>query len=99
MSASVGREYVLTLSCPDKPKIVYAMARFLVQHSAHIPVSQQYGETPDGRFFMRVHFSVPPRGVRLPRVSNWLSTSETSGTAQCPIGQGISLVGKEAAHE
>ena len=65
MSASVGREYVLTLSCLDKPKIVDAVSRFLVQHSAHIPVSQQYGKTPDGRFFMRVHFSVPPRGVRL----------------------------------
>ena len=65
MSASVGREYVLTLSCPDKPKIVYAVPGFLVQHSAHIPVSQQYGETRDGRFFVRVHFSVPPRGVRL----------------------------------
>jgi len=99
VSASVGREYVLTLSCPDKPKIVYAVSRFLVQHSAHIPVSQQYGETPDGRFFMRVHFSCR-RGVSgLPRVSNRLSSSEPSGTAQCPIGQGISLVGKEAAHE
>jgi len=62
MSAAPGREYVLTLSCPDKPGIVYAVSSFLVQHSANILASQQYGESPDGRFFMRVHFSVPPPG-------------------------------------
>jgi formyltetrahydrofolate deformylase len=64
MSVSPGREYVLTLSCPDKPGIVYAVSSFLVQHSANILASQQYGqpetERPDGRFFMRVHFRVPP---------------------------------------
>jgi formyltetrahydrofolate deformylase len=65
MNASVRREYVLTLSCPDKPGIVYAVSSFLVQHSANILASQQYGESPDGRFFMRVHFSVPPPGQPL----------------------------------
>jgi formyltetrahydrofolate deformylase len=62
MSADAGREYVLTLSCPDKPGIVYAVSSFLVQHSANILASQQYGESPDGRFFMRVHFCLPPPG-------------------------------------
>ena len=65
MSTGAGREYVLTLSCPDKPGIVYAVASFLVQHSGNILASQQYGESPDGRFFMRVHFSVPPPGIGL----------------------------------
>ena len=65
MSVGPGREYVLTLSCPDKPGIVYAVASFLVQHSGNILASQQYGESPDGRFFMRVHFSVPPPGLGL----------------------------------
>jgi formyltetrahydrofolate deformylase len=65
MSATRGQEYVLTLSCPDKPGIVYAVASFLVQHSGNILASQQYGESPDGRFFMRVHFSVPPPGLPL----------------------------------
>ena len=63
MGAEAGREYVLTLSCPDKPGIVYAVSSFLVQHSANILDSQQYGESPDGRFFMRVHFSVPARSA------------------------------------
>jgi formyltetrahydrofolate deformylase len=62
MDVTQGREYVLTLSCPDKPGIVYAVSSFLVQHSANILASQQYGESPDGRFFMRVHFRVPPAG-------------------------------------
>ena len=65
MSAAQGREYVLTLSCPDKPGIVYAVASFLVQHSGNILASQQYGESPDGRFFMRVHFTVPAPGLPL----------------------------------
>jgi formyltetrahydrofolate hydrolase len=65
MSTAPGREYVLTLSCPDKPGIVYAVSSFLVQRSANILASQQYGESPDGRFFMRVHFSVPPPGQPL----------------------------------
>jgi len=65
MGAEPGREFVLTLSCPDKPGIVYAVASFLVQHSGNILASQQYGESPDGRFFMRVHFTVPPPGLPL----------------------------------
>ena len=70
MGTMPGREYVLTLSCPDKPGIVYAVSSFLVQHSANILASQQYGqpeaiEGPDGRFFMRVHFAVPPGGAEL----------------------------------
>ena len=65
ISAAPGREYVLTLSCPDKPGIVYAVSSFLVQHSANILASQQYGESPDGRFFMRVHFQAPPGGAEL----------------------------------
>jgi formyltetrahydrofolate deformylase len=65
MDAAPGREYVLTLSCPDKPGIVYAVASFLVQHSGNILASQQYGESPDGRFFMRVHFTIPAPGLPL----------------------------------
>src|SRR5260370_41513033 len=58
--SAAGLEYILTLSCPDKPGIVYAVSSFLVQHSANIIESQQYGDADEGRFFMRVHFSVPP---------------------------------------
>jgi formyltetrahydrofolate deformylase len=76
MSADRGREYVLTLSCPDKPGIVYAVSSFLVQQSANILASQQYGESPDGRFFMRVHFCLPPPGrplAELERGFSWVA--------------------------
>ncbi|MBV9445211.1 MAG: formyltetrahydrofolate deformylase [Streptosporangiaceae bacterium] len=55
----MSERYVLTLSCPDRPGIVYAVSSFLVQHSGNILSSQQYGEPPDGRFFMRVEFTIP----------------------------------------
>jgi formyltetrahydrofolate deformylase len=60
VSAGWGQEYVLTLSCPDKPGIMHEVTSYLVQHSANVLASQQYGEALDGRFFMRVHFGVPP---------------------------------------
>src|ERR1700749_641814 len=61
-SESTGPEFILTLSCPDKPGIVYAVSSFLVQHSGNIISSQQYGEPDGGLFFMRVNFSVPLPG-------------------------------------
>ena len=68
--------YVLTLSCPDRPGIVYAVSSFLVQHSGNILSSQQYGE-PDGRFFMRVQFAVPPGRdtAELYRGFSWVAES------------------------
>ncbi len=78
MSASErnGLEFILTLSCPDKPGIVYAVSSFLVQHSGNIIASQQYGSLDDGRFFMRVHFSVPQPGrtaAELERDFSWVA--------------------------
>jgi formyltetrahydrofolate deformylase len=77
-SQADGLEFVLTLSCPDKPGIVYAVSSFLVQHSANIIDSQQYGEADGGLFFMRVHFSVPPPGrptAELERDFTWVAES------------------------
>jgi formyltetrahydrofolate deformylase len=53
-----GREFVLTVSCPDRPGLVYAVSSFLVQHSANIVQSQQFGDRTNDRFFMRVHFEM-----------------------------------------
>jgi formyltetrahydrofolate deformylase len=54
-----GREFVLTLSCPDRPGIVYAVSSFLVQHRCNIVQSQQFEERASGTFFMRVQFDAP----------------------------------------
>jgi formyltetrahydrofolate deformylase len=48
--------FILTLSCPDAPGIVYAVAKFLVEHDCTIVSSQQFGDPLVGTFFMRVQF-------------------------------------------
>ncbi len=50
-------EFILTLSCQDRPGVVYAVSSFLVQHHCTIISSQQYGDQETGLFFMRVRFS------------------------------------------
>jgi formyltetrahydrofolate deformylase len=54
--SDADRQFVLTLSCPDRPGIVYAVSSFLVQHRGNIVQSQQFEERASGRFFMRVQF-------------------------------------------
>lgn len=51
--------YVLTLSCPDRPGIVAAVATFLFERGGNILEAQQFDDTESGRFFMRVMFSAP----------------------------------------
>jgi formyltetrahydrofolate deformylase len=53
-----GREYVLTLSCPDSAGLVHAVSGFLVRNSGNILESQQFDDRLQDRFFMRVHFDV-----------------------------------------
>ncbi|MGW7054176.1 formyltetrahydrofolate deformylase [Streptomyces sp. NPDC054887] len=53
-----GREFVLTLSCPDRPGLVHAVSGFLVEHGGNILENQQFDDRREGRFFMRVHFEV-----------------------------------------
>ena len=49
-------EYVLILSCPDRPGIVHAVSGFLVDRGANIVESQQFGDRLTHRFFMRIGF-------------------------------------------
>jgi formyltetrahydrofolate deformylase len=55
--------YVLTLSCPDRPGIVHAVAAFLVGQDCNIVESQQFGDRAGGTFFMRVHFESAGQGA------------------------------------
>ncbi|KAG9235950.1 formyltetrahydrofolate deformylase [Amylocarpus encephaloides] len=52
-----SHEFILTISCPDRPGIVHAVTGFLAQHNFNIVDSQQYGDPTSKRFFMRVHFA------------------------------------------
>jgi formyltetrahydrofolate deformylase len=49
-------DFVLTLSCADRPGIVHAVATFLMEHGGNIRESQQFGDQEHGRFFMRIDF-------------------------------------------
>ncbi|WP_338320605.1 formyltetrahydrofolate deformylase [Streptomyces lonarensis] len=50
-------QYVLTLSCPDRPGIVHAVSSYLFMTGCNIEDSQQFKDPGTGLFFMRVHFS------------------------------------------
>ncbi len=52
-------EFVLILSCPDRPGIVHAVTGFLAERGANITESQQFGDPLSGRFFMRIAIEVP----------------------------------------
>ncbi|HEY8294747.1 MAG TPA: formyltetrahydrofolate deformylase [Micrococcaceae bacterium] len=53
-AANAPTAYVLTLSCPDRPGIVHAVAGALLEARCNITDSQQYGSPDTGTFFMRV---------------------------------------------
>ena len=50
-------ELILTLSCPDRRGIVYAVARAIADGGGNILDSQQFGDPDERVFFMRVHFA------------------------------------------
>ena len=51
-------QFVLTLSCPDRPGIVQRGFGFLVAHGANILKAAQFDDVGTSRFFMRVQFEV-----------------------------------------
>ncbi|MFC7489618.1 MULTISPECIES: formyltetrahydrofolate deformylase [unclassified Knoellia] len=58
-------DLVLTLSCPDRPGIVAAVAQRLFEHRGNIEESQQFSDHRTGRYFMRVRFATPADGLDL----------------------------------
>ncbi len=50
---------VLTLTCPDRAGLVFAVSRWIAESGGNILDSQQFTDTADGEFFLRVHFDHP----------------------------------------
>jgi formyltetrahydrofolate deformylase len=48
--------YVLTLSCPDRPGIVFALTEFLLLHDCTIVECQQFIDRDAEKFFIRIQF-------------------------------------------
>lgn len=57
-AAGPAGDFVLVLSCPDRPGIVHAVSGFLVERGGNIVESQQFGDQLTDRFFMRMDFTV-----------------------------------------
>ena len=56
---------VLTLTCPDRPGLVYAVTRWIAESGGNLLDSQQFTDTSDGEFFLRVHFEHPQEAGEL----------------------------------
>lgn len=59
------KEFALTLSCPNRPGIVAAVATFLFESQCNILDAQQFDDLESNRFFMRVLFNPVSEGVAL----------------------------------
>ncbi len=51
-------DFVVILDCPDKPGIVQAVSGFLFGRGGNIMESQQFFDRLNGRFFMRIDFTM-----------------------------------------
>jgi formyltetrahydrofolate deformylase len=60
-----AHQYVLTLSCPDRPGIVSAVSTFLAHNGQNILDAQQFDDIETGKFFMRVVFTAADLAVEL----------------------------------
>ncbi|MGE0288788.1 MAG: formyltetrahydrofolate deformylase [Bradyrhizobium sp.] len=58
-------QFVLTLSCPDRPGIVSAVSTFLAQNGQNILDAQQFDDIKTKMFFMRVVFTAADLAVEL----------------------------------
>ena len=77
-SESLGN-YVLTLSCPEGPGIVHAVATYLLSVGANIRESQQFGDAAQGRFFMRIDFETSQVTTADKLRAGFLETAERFG--------------------
>ncbi len=58
-------DYILSLSCPNRPGIVAAVSRHLFDNGADIREAHQFDDPETGRFFMRVRFAMVESLVRV----------------------------------
>jgi formyltetrahydrofolate deformylase len=58
-------QYVLTLSCPDRPGIVSALSTFLAHNGQNILDAQQFNDIETKKFFARVVFTAADLAVEL----------------------------------
>ena len=54
-AVEAGREFVLTVSCPDRRGIVHAVTGVMLDQNLTIADAQQFGDPSSGEFHLRMH--------------------------------------------
>ncbi len=70
--------FILTLSCHDQPGIVARVSSFLAASGCNILDAQQFGDTSNERFFMRIEFD-PGGGPLAPLRESFVPIAEQYG--------------------
>jgi len=73
----MSQEFVLTLSCQDRPRIVATVTVILADLGANIAESAQYWDRSTNRFFMRIAFETPGQ-VNAAQIREALKGAETT---------------------
>src|ERR1044072_3620558 len=68
-------QFVLRLSCPDRPGIASAVSTFLAHNGQNILDAQQFDDLETGHFFMRVVFTAADLAVALPALQTGFGAS------------------------
>lgn len=68
-----AKDYVLKLSCPSRPGIVAAISGVLSEEQANILEAQQFDDTEESRFFMRVVFRTDEKLVSFEKLREALT--------------------------
>jgi formyltetrahydrofolate deformylase len=73
MEPSALTQFILTLSCENRPGIVAAVATTLFEHGGNIRESQQFDDTESGRFFARIVLDHPENSLDVEKLRTALA--------------------------
>ena len=83
----MANDYILTLSCPDKPGIVHAVTGVFASRAINVLELQQFSDPDSKKFFMRVHFGPTESVADLSEPFNALATDIQMDYDIRPIAQ------------
>ncbi|WP_345450067.1 formyltetrahydrofolate deformylase [Arthrobacter gyeryongensis] len=98
--STLPTSFVVTLSCPDRPGIVHAVAGALLEAACNIADSQQYGSPSTGNFFMRVEATTSSTQAELSSALAPVAEAFGMKWQINPVGQKVRtlILGSKDAH-
>ncbi len=98
--STLPTSFVVTLSCPDRPGIVHAVAGALLEAGCNIADSQQYGSPSTGNFFMRVEATTSSTQAELSSALAPVAEAFDMKWQINPVGQKVRtlILGSKDAH-